>query len=334
MSSSVLTIVVMTRDRVDLLKKALLSVFEHQPKLPPVIVSDNSTCEHPELKEFQQRYGFSYIRQSGKLTATEHHNACLQLPMTRWVWLLHDDDELRGGVVEGVEDFLKESKDVGIVVGGVDDITYDGEVTRHWVPDAKGSLRGDEGLMELGYNWNARAPCQIFRKHEGIEIGGFQDIAGYPSDVVFACRLAHDYGVRFYPNVIGLSRMGSHQTSHVKTDKATQRWVFFHCKQVELLRSLNANPQVVNQIADFLIWKTYANFLFELDSVDRKPMFVYQLKSLCEKYSPQSGYWRQQVRDKFPFLFWGPRWMAWPLYRILRKAKYSWSLISGNDKAW
>lgn len=87
------------------------------------------------------------------------------------------------------------------------------------VPGAKETLRGDEGLMELGYEWSARAPCQIFRKQESLESGGFQDSAGYPSDVAFACKLAHDYGVRFYPDVIGLSRMGTHQTSHVKTEK-------------------------------------------------------------------------------------------------------------------
>ncbi len=107
MSSSDLTVVVMTRDRIDLLGKALSSVFDRQSNPPSVMVSDNSTREYFELNKFQQRYGFSYIRQSGILTATEHHNVCLQLPATRWVWLLHDDDELRSGAVRGVEQILQ-----------------------------------------------------------------------------------------------------------------------------------------------------------------------------------------------------------------------------------
>ena len=255
MSSSDLTVVVMTRDRIDLLEKALSSVFDRQSKPPSVIVSDNSTREYSELNKFQQRYGFSYIRQSRILTATEHHNVCLQLPATRWVWLLHDDDELRSGAVRGTEKFLNETHDAGLVVGGVNDITYDGAVTRHWVPSVKETLRGDEGLLALGDEWKPRAPCQIFQKQASLESGG-QDSAGYPSDVAFACKLAHDYGVRFYPDVIGLSRMGVHQTSYVKTEKHTQRWVFFHCKQAELIRSLGADTQVVNRLADFLIWKT------------------------------------------------------------------------------
>jgi hypothetical protein len=61
MSSSNLTVVVMTRDRVGFLTETLASVFDRQSNSPPVIVSDNSTREYSELKEFQQRYGFTYI---------------------------------------------------------------------------------------------------------------------------------------------------------------------------------------------------------------------------------------------------------------------------------
>ena len=334
MSSSDLTVVVMTRDRIDLLEKALSSVFDRQSKPPSVIVSDNSTREYSELNKFQQRYGFSYIRQSGILTATEHHNVCLQLPATRWVWLLHDDDELRSGAVRGVEQFLHDTHDVGIVVGGVEDITHDGEVTRHWVPGANKILRGDEGLLELSDEWKPRAPCQIFQKQASLEAGGFQDIAGYPSDVAFACALAYDYGVRFYPEVIGLSRMGTHQTSYATTEKQIQRWVFFNCKQVDLIRSLGAETHVVNRLADFLIWKTYANFLSELDSVEEKSIFAYRLKSLCVNYASEAGHWRQRVQKKFPFLFWGfgwmPGWINWPLYRLFRKIRYLWGLLHGR----
>ena len=99
-NSADLTIVVMTRDRVDLLEKALVSVREESLKAPPVvIVSNNSTREHPEIAELQRRYRVSHVRQSGTLTVTEHHNACLRLATTKWVWLLHDDDTTHGPVL-------------------------------------------------------------------------------------------------------------------------------------------------------------------------------------------------------------------------------------------
>ena len=55
MSSSDLTVVVMPRDRIDLLEKALSSVFDRQSKPPSIIVSDTSTREYSELNKFQQR---------------------------------------------------------------------------------------------------------------------------------------------------------------------------------------------------------------------------------------------------------------------------------------
>ena len=129
--------------------------------------------------------------------------------------------------------------------------------------------------------------------------------------MAFACKLAHDYGVRFYPDVIGLSLMGTHQTSYVKTEKQTQRWVFFHCKQVELIRSLGADTQVVNRLADFLIWKTYANYLSELVSVEHKPMFNYGLKTLCMNHVPEAGHWHQTCTEQIPFSFLGAKMDAW-----------------------
>ena len=330
MGSRVLTIVVLTRDRVDLLKKALLSVFEHQLKAPPVIVSNNSTREYPEMEELQRQYGFSHVRQSGRLTVTEHHNACLRLATTRWVWLLHDDDELCPGAVAGVEACLKDCENVGIVVGGGNEITYEGEVTHHWVPTAKGVLRGDAALLELSSNWwSARGPCQIFRTRESIEIGGYRDTAGYPSDFAFACTLAYVYGVRFHPEVIGRARMGAHQMSHAKTDEQIQRWISFHGMQVELIRSLGSDTQVANRIADSLMWSTFLHFLMK--GMENKPMLMYRLKRQCVKYSPQPGDWRQRVQDRFPFLFWGPVWITWPLYRLLRKTRYLWNLL-GESK--
>lgn len=327
MSSSVLTIVVMTRDRVDLLDKALLSVFDPQFKAPPVIVSNNSTREYPEMKELQRKYDFSYIRQSGKLTATEHHNTCLQLATTPWAWLLHDDDELCPGAFAGVEGFLKDCEDVGIVVGGVNDINSEGKVTRHWVPTDNGQLKGDAGLLELGWNWRARAPCQIFRRRESIEIGGFREIAGYPSDLPFACTLAYTHGVKFYPEVIGRWRTGGHQTSHLGSDEQIRRWISFHGMQVELIRSLGGDTQVANRMADSLMW---SSFLYLTGGWKVNPRLMYHLRNQCMKYSPEPGHWCQRVLDKYPFLFWRPEWIAWPLYRLLRKARYLWSLLGDN----
>ncbi len=315
----------MTRDRVDLLQKALLSVLEQQLTAPPVvIVSNNSTREHPEIADLQRRYRFTHVRQSGTLTVTEHHNACLRLATTTWVWLLHDDDELSPGAISGITAFLNESDEVGIVIGGVNDMTYDGDVIRHWIPTATGVHRGDAALLELGMNWGVRAPAQIFRTQASREIGGFHDMAGYSADVAFACTLAYRYGVKFYPKVIGRFRMGAHQTSHVQTEDQIRRWMSFHGMQVDLIRSLGSSPQVSSRIADDMMWRIMLPFL---DDIESKPMLMYQLKKMRAKHAPHPGEWRQRVQDRCPCLFWGPGWIAWPSYRLLRKTRYWWSLL-------
>ena len=91
---------------------------------------------------------------------------------------LHDDDELCPDTFAGVEGCLKDCDDVGLVVGGVADINAEGNVTRQWVPSAKGVLKGDEGLLEVGLNWSARAPCQIFQTHASLALGDFGRLPG------------------------------------------------------------------------------------------------------------------------------------------------------------
>lgn len=327
-----LTIVVMTRDRIDLLKKALGSVFECQSRVPPVIVSDNSIREHSEMEELRRQYGFSYVRQSGKLSVTEHHNVCLTLVATRWLWLLHDDDELYPNAVARVEACLEDCGDVGIFVGGVEYITPDDEVTERWLPGARGILKGDAALGQLALDWGVRAPSQVFGVAESLKIGGFVDAVGYPADVAFACTLAYSYGVRFHHELIGRFRRGSHQTSQVNGNKQIKKWLLFHARQVELIRSLGCGIQVADRIADYLVWSVFLQFAGVF--MDTKPFFVCQLARQCIGFSPQGGEWNNRARKRFPFLFWGPAWIAWPLYRVVRKSGHLWERLLIRKEKW
>ena len=74
-SAELLSVVIPTRDRPELLEACLRSVFDSQAEIH-VIVSDNSTRDHPEIEQLRARYGFTYVRQSGQLKATDHFNTC------------------------------------------------------------------------------------------------------------------------------------------------------------------------------------------------------------------------------------------------------------------
>ena len=59
--------------------------------------------------------------------------------------------------------------------------------------------------------------------------------------------------------------------------------------------------------------------------------FVFELCDRCLRLSPEPGEWQRRIREDYPFLFWRPRWCAWPLFRIRRKVAY----LSGRDvRAW
>ena len=198
MDSNLLTVVILSRDRPEFLEKCLRSAFEKQTVVPNVIVSDNSTQDHGAIRKHRSAYPFTYVRQSGHLSMTEHHNACLKLPSTPWLWLVHDDDELYPNSVARVQEFLAGCEDAAIVLGGLEYIDVQGSRLTKWMPKTNGTFRGEEGLLRLGLDFGAFSPGTIFKVAASREIGGFVEIDGVCADYPFSVRLAFSYGVAFF----------------------------------------------------------------------------------------------------------------------------------------
>ena len=330
MSLELLTIVIPTRDRTDLLELCLRSVYEHQTTVPNVIVSDNSTLDHPEIDVLRRKYGFAYVRRSGKLGITEHHNACLKLATTRWVWMLHDDDELYPNSVAKVESFLAECPRVGVAIGGVELINVQSKAGRQWVPKFKGTLRGEEALLGLGLNWACLSPSQIFGVRESAQIGGYADIGGKPADYSFAVLLAYKYGVAFYPEPIGRYRTGHEQVSDFRiSPEKTADWIHFSLRQTELvIRESSCSVSAADRLRDYMCWWSFSGLATRWLTSHRS--FVFQLTRQCLRASPQRGEWQDRVRRDFPFLFWRPQSIAWPLFRLLQTVNHLWRFVPGG----
>jgi hypothetical protein len=319
MASELLTIVVMTRDRIDFLKLALQSVFERQKRVPPVIVSDNSTHDYPEMEGLRRQYGFTYVRQSGTLTATEHHNVCLTLPTTRWMWLLHDDDELYPDAVGKVESFLSMSPEVGILVGGLEYIHANGKPRAHWIPQPQGIHRGEEAMLAVGLDWGGFVPNQVFRVEDSRSIG-FLDIEGAAADYSFAVLLAYKSGVTFLQEVIGRYREGEHQnTPRSTTQHKTEQWLHWQRRLADPIRASGCSGSTADQITDYMTWRPFYHLGLRWLESDRS--FVFRVKRQCVDESPWRGQWQNHVRQHSPFLFWGPEWIAWPLFVFACKTR-------------
>jgi glycosyltransferase involved in cell wall biosynthesis len=316
--NSEVTIVILTRDRPDFLEKCLKSVFEHQKVVPEVIVSDNSTREHIAIKKLRSKYPFTYVRQSGELSMTEHHNACLKLPSTRWLWLVHDDDELYPESVVKVQSFLAGCRNVGIVLGGVEYIDPQGRTVGKWMPKMNGTFRGEAGLLGVGLDFGAFSPGTIFTIAASREIGGFIDINGVCADYPLSVRLAFSYGVAFLPELVGRFRMGHRQSSDYSTPEKAEALLDFVMREGELMRSIGCSRGAAEQIIDYTTWETFLKV--GPPWLQSHESFVFRLAQKCLRVSPRPGEWQNRARQQYPFLFWRLQWLSWPLFQAAKSA--------------
>jgi glycosyl transferase family 2 len=319
MRDDLLTIVTPTRDRPDLLARCLRSVFEAQPCPPPVIVSDNSTREHPAIEALRERYGFTYVRQSGHLPIVEHQNACLRMPASRWVLLLHDDDELCPGSIEVLVNFLAERPAAGIVMAGTQAIDFEGRMTAQWLPARRTTWRGDEALLALGLDWGLRAPGTIYGVRESRELGGLPDVQGLPGDYAHAAALAYRFGIAFLPTAVGRQREGHDRATSFDTPAKALRWLAFTGQQAASVRALGGAPAVADRLVDYLVWSTFEALTPSWTRFEQAA--VADLVRTCQGYSPDRGDWQDRVRHAHPSLFWRSRTLLWLLYRV-RRAPY------------
>lgn len=314
-----LTIVIPTRDRPELLGKCLGSIFDRQPVIPHVIVSDNSTSDQPAIEALRHKYDFVYVRQSGDLNMVQHLNTCLDLPSTPWTLMLHDDDELYPDALGNLECFLAKCDDVGIVVGGIQFIDLQGETGREWIPPINGRFWGEDGLLRLGLDWGVRPPGIIVHVPASLQVGGFVDIGGLAGDYTFALQLAYYHGVAFFPALVGRYRHSQQQASDFSTPEKTEAHLEFSRRMAEIVRTFGCSDTAADRIVDYMTWWPFMTLAPRWLSSHRS--FVFELTQKCVYQSPRGGEWQLRARRQYPFLFWRPQWLAWPLFKVLRKSR-------------
>lgn len=317
MPSKFLTIVVPARNRPEFLGLCLRSIFDHKGDLPEVIVSDNSTHEVEGIRTLVESFPVSYVRQSGKLSMSDHHNACMTLPRTPWALLLHDDDELHPGVLNRLETFLSRFGDagpeVGLIVGAVERIDHKSVVTGIWKPKKQMTLHGEEAALSLGLDFQAHPPSTIYNVKAFNEVGGFPDARGASGDFPLIVELAYKYGVTYFTDVIGRYRLGDHQATDYTLEGA-ERTLDLTIDQTLLVRDMPLEPRIADQLIDYNIWWHFRIIADSLFST--QPSFVLKLFRKCEKTTPHSGVWKSRIRKEYPLLFFPLPSVPLFIYRI------------------
>jgi SAM-dependent methyltransferase len=314
MNREQLTIVIPTRNRIDLLDLCLRSVFEQQTAIPKIIVSDNSTSDQAGMESLQKKYPFTYIRQSGDLSMREHHNACLRLPSTPWALLLHDDDELYPNALDKLEAFLANCNGAGLVVGGFQRIDQEGAAHATWMPEAHETLKGEDGVLRVGLDFRACAPNCIWNVAAFQKVGGFPDAIGAGADYTLVLRLAYSYGVTFLPKIVGRLRVGPQQATDYSTPERAEATLDISIKMAQLTRTIGVSDRVADQLVDYMTWWIFRIIAATL--LESHPFFVSRLCRKCELVSPPDGEWKNRVRSEYPLLFWRPQWLAMLVYNL------------------
>ncbi len=313
MISQLLTIIVPTRNRPDFLELCLRSVFECQQVVPKVIVSDNSTTDLPGIQSLRERYPFTYIRQSGNLSMTEHHNACLTLPETPWVLLLHDDDELYPQALSKLESFLGACGEAGIVVGGFQRIDEHSVVYGGWAPKKSETLIGDEGVLQLGLNFMSHPPSTLINVAAFRKVGGFPDALGASADFPLYLNLTSAYGVSYFPEIIGRYRIGSQQTTDFSL-KGAEGTLDQTIRMSNLCRTIGVSAQIADQLIDYNTWWVFRIIATRFFTTN--PFFILKMFRKCLRETPDTGKWKSQVQQEYPVLFFRLPWLLILAYTI------------------
>ena len=308
MSSQLLTIVVPTRDRLELLEFCLRSVFERQDTIPEVIVSDNSSIDMPGMEDLRKRYKFSYVRQSGQLSMVDHHNACLKLTSTRWALLLHDDDELFPNIIGRLESFLSHCNDSGLIVGGTQTIDEHGAVQGTWLPPTQGRFEGEDGVLHVGLDFRASPPSTIWNMAAFHQAGGYPNANGAGADYTLVVRLAHSHGVTFFPEIIGRYRIGAQQATDYSTPERAEAILDCSIEMARLTRTTGVSTQIADQLVDYMTWWIFRIIASRM--IHTHPFFVARMWRKCISVTPSSGPWKDRIRTEYPLLFWRPQWLG------------------------
>jgi glycosyltransferase involved in cell wall biosynthesis len=201
-----LTISVPTYQRVDLLERCLASIVPAEASTAgriELVVSDNSPDSDAE--ELVERFASSwrspvrYYRNPPGTGAVRNFNYCIERARGLYNLILHDDDYLLPGAIDGIVHTLQvvdQARDK-VLLFGVDVVDLSGNVIRHQRFPQDQFLDPQAALRRLlGNSSFVRLPGLVVQSATYQGIGGFRVSAHTTCDFDIEIRLFSQFGVR------------------------------------------------------------------------------------------------------------------------------------------
>lgn len=208
MPSPVLSLTMPTRNRPELLERALRSVVTAMAPVADqveITVSDGSDADTSGLvvERLLDGWpgGYRYVRNRPALPLVENMNRAAALATGEWVQQLDDDDLMVPGCGQPMVDGLRRiAPHEQVVVFGAHIVDGDGVKRREQIFERERYLLPREALRRLLRNSSfVREPMVIVRRAALVEAGLFEPEVGDAADTAMWVRLFSRYGVRCMP---------------------------------------------------------------------------------------------------------------------------------------
>jgi glycosyltransferase involved in cell wall biosynthesis len=210
MAQPTLSITMPTRNRPELLERALRSVVRAVAPVAEhieVAVSDGS--DHEATGTVVQRVltgwpgGHPYVWNRPALTLVENMNRAVEISTGRWVMQLDDDDYLLPGAGAAMLDAIsRAAPGESVLLFGVEIVDGDGVPQRRQVFHREQYLEPKEALRRLLRNSSfVREPTAVVRRAALEQEGLFDTSVGDVTDTDMWMRLFSRYGVRCLPQI-------------------------------------------------------------------------------------------------------------------------------------
>ena len=170
-----------------------------------IVVSDNSLEPETErvANELLENWPgpASYVRNVPGVGMVGNFNRCIELSTGRWVQILHDDDYLLPGGLEGMLAALNGiPEEQRVVLFGVRVVTDDGRQLRRQVSRRQLTLEPAAALKRhLTWSSFVRFPAIVVRRDAYDHVGPFDDGVGGATDLDMWSRLFAAFGLHLDP---------------------------------------------------------------------------------------------------------------------------------------
>ncbi|MCE3553475.1 glycosyltransferase [Pseudonocardia sp. RS11V-5] len=208
MASPVLSLTMPTRNRPELLERALRSVVTAMASVAEqveITVSDGSDADTSghAVKRLLDEWpgGYRYVRNRPALPLVENMNRAAELATGEWVQQLDDDDLMLPGCGQSMIDGLRRTPPhEQVLVFGAHIVDGDGAKRREQTFEREQYLSPSEALRRLLRNSSfVREPMVIVRRAALVDTGLFEPEVGDAADTAMWVRLFSRYGVRCMP---------------------------------------------------------------------------------------------------------------------------------------